>query len=453
MSRYALVMLLIVGFTPLVELRNIGQEQATAMARPTKELRNWYQWRGPMMTGEAPFANPPTHWSETKNIKWKTPISGLGHSSPVVTSDAVYLTLAREVGEKFDPRPDTAPGAHDNKRVSSQFEFVAVSVDRRSGKINWQRVLHSAIPHEGAHISGSLASQSPVTDGKHIWFFFGSYGLYCLNQEGKTVWSKNFGAMNTKHGHGEGASPVLTDNVLAINWDHEGQSFIAAFDKSTGNEIWRQERDEVTSWASPIVVAHDGRKQLIVAGTKRNRAYDLKTGETIWSCGGMSHNIVATPVHHDGLVFFGSSYEKRQMMAIRLQGAKGDITSTDNVVWSRTARTPYVPSLLHYSNHLYFLRHYQGVLTRLKSDTGHEPSGPFRLGRMNEIYASPIAAAGRVYVTDRRGFTVVLNADDPNRDKIYNRLNDRFNASAAMSEDELFLRGERFLYCIKSRDP
>ena len=428
--------------TPESDLES-GQEQIS------EEARNWYQWRGPLMTGEAPHANPPLRWSESENVKWKTKLIGLGHSTPIVTADSVYLTLAREIGEKFSPRPDTAPGAHDNKLVSSKFEFVAIAVDRATGKIKWQKVLHSAIPHEGAHVSASLASASPVTDGELIWFHFGTYGLYCLNPAGETLWSKNLGVMNSKHGHGEGASPVLSGDILAINWDHEGQSFVAAFDKKSGDEIWRKDRDEITSWASPIVVEHGGRNQLIVAGTNRIRAYDLKNGDVIWQCGGMSHNIVATPVFERGLVFFGSSYEKRQMLAVKLEGAKGDITSSDNVVWSRNARTPYVPSLLVYRGYLYFLRHYQGILSRLDTRDGTEPSGPFRLGSMNEIYASPVAAAGRIYVTDRKGTTVVISADEPKEQVIVNRLSDRINASAAIAGDELFLRGETTLYCIK----
>ena len=168
----------------------------------------------------------------------------------------------------------------------------------------------------------------------------------------------------------------------------------------------------------------------------------------------MSHNIVATPVHSEGMVFFGSSYEKRQMLAIKLDGAKGDITSSANVVWSRTAKTPYVPSLLLYRDHVYFLRHYQGILSRLVAKTGDEPAGPFRLGSMNEIYASPVAANGKVYVTDRSGTTAVMSASNPTKDGIVNRLNDRFNASAAICGDEIFLRGEEHLYCIsESRSP
>ena len=410
--------------------------------------QHWMQWRGPLMTGEAPNAKPPTHWSETENIKWKTKLPGQGHSSPVLTDKYVFLTLAREIGKPFDPRPDTAPGAHDNKMVSSKFEFVGVAINRQTGTVQWEKVLHSAIPHEGAHVSASLASASPVTDGQRVWFFFGSYGLYCLDADGNQVWSKQLGTMNTKHGHGEGASPVLSGDRLAVNWDHEGQSFIVVMNKLTGQVLWKKERDEVTSWSSPIVVEHNGQKQLIVAGTNRIRAYDMKSGDVFWQCGGMSNNIVASPVYADGMVFVGSSYVQRQMLGIRLEGASGDITSTENVVWSRTARTPYVPSLLLADGHLYFLRHYQGVLTRLVAATGDEPTGPFRLRSMNEIYASPVAADGRIYVTDRSGTTAVITSSDQPQTIAVNRLNDRFNASAALAGDEFYLRGENFLYCI-----
>ncbi len=402
------------------------------------------------MTGVAPESNPPTRWSETENVKWKTKLTGLGHSSPVVSNGMVFITLAREIGDPFEPRPDTAPGAHDNKMVSSKFEFVGLAIRQSDGKIAWEKVLHQAIPHEGAHVSASLASASPVTDGEHVWFFFGTYGMYCLDFDGQLVWKKQLGKMNTKHGHGEGATPVLHKNTIAVNWDHEGQSFTVAVDKSDGRTMWKQDREEITSWSSPIVVEHEGTPQLIVPGTNRIRAYDLSSGEVIWQCGGMSHNIVASPVANKGMVFVGSSYEKRQMLAIRLAGAKGDITSSTNVVWSRTARTPYVPSLLLVDEHVYFLRHYQGILTRLVAETGEEPTGPFRLGSMNEIYASPVSSAGHIYVTDRSGTTAVLTTGKEPETIAVNRLNDRFSASAAIVDDQIILRGEQHIYCLSN---
>ena len=266
----------------------------------------------------------------------------------------------------------------------------------------------------------------------------------------KLLFSGVLGRMRTKHGHGEGSSPVLHGDVLVVNWDHEGPSFLAAFDKRDGRELWRVARREVTSWATPIVIEHDGRPQLIVSGTAAVRGYDLATGKVIWECGGLSHNIVASPVAAGGMVFAGSSYEKQAMIAIRLDGARGDITGTDRVAWTRRLRTPYVPSPLLYGDSLYYLRHYQGILSRIDAKTGEERVAPQRLDAIYDVYASPVAAAGRVYITDRRGMTMVLSHDDDAEPRVLarNRLDDSFSASAALVGRELFLRGERYLYCL-----
>ncbi len=423
--------------------------QTTVDAPAAERLRHWPEWRGPLGTGEAPGATPPTTWSESENIRWKTRLPGLGHSTPVIWDNRIFLTAARPVGEKFPPRPDTAPGAHDNNRVDSRHEFIGLAIDRDTGKIVWQKVLHDAIPHEGAHYTASLASASPVTDGRHVYFHFGSYGLYCLDPDGQVVWQRDLGRMNTKHGHGEGSSPTLHGDTLVVNWDHEGASFLAALDANTGQTRWQVPRNEVTSWSSPIVANVDGRTQVIVAGTNRVRGYDLETGEVIWQCGGLSHNIVATPVHADGLLFVGSSYEIRQFLALRLSGAHGDITSSPHVVWQKNTRTPYVPSPLYHDGFVYYLRHYQGILTRIQASSGDEPSGPFRLSGLRDIYASPIWADGRIYIADRSGLTAVLtDHDEPDMLSI-NRLDDRFNASPVAVERSLYLRGERHLYRVE----
>ncbi|MFQ5417616.1 MAG: PQQ-binding-like beta-propeller repeat protein [Myxococcota bacterium] len=339
--------------------------------------------------------------------------------------------------------------AHDNAPVTRRQEFAVLAIDRLSGKTLWKRILRKGLPHAGAHKTGTLASASPVTDGEHLLVSFGSQGLYCLDLDGELQWQKDLGDMQVKHGHGEGSSPVLHGETVVVNWDHEGQSFLVALDKRSGKELWRALRNEVTSWSTPIVVADGDSPQVIVSGTKRVRGYDLRTGEVIWECGGLSHNIVASPVAADGMVFVASSYEKRAMLAIRLDGAEGDITGTDRVAWVRRRRTPYIPSPLLYRGWLYFLSHYQGILSRVKAETGEEPHGPFRLRGMYDIYASPVAAAGRVYITDRDGTTAVLgHGADKLEVLAVNRLEDSFSASAAVAGKELYLRGERYLYCI-----
>lgn len=409
----------------------------------------WPQWRGPLGTGEAaPAADPPTEWSETTNVRWKVALPGLGYGTPVIWGDRVFVTTAVPFGEHVEPVPDDAPGAHDNAPVTQQHEFAVLALHRQTGEILWQTSLHKQLPHAGAHVSGSLASASPVVDGERVFAYFGSAGLYCLDHGGKLLWKTDLGDMRVKHGHGEGSSPVLWGETLVVNWDHEAQSFVVAFDARTGEERWRDDRDEVTSWSTPVVAEAGGRVQVVVSGTKRVRGYDLATGEVIWECGGLSNNVVASPVAAHGIVVAGSSYEKRAMFAVRLAGAEGDITGTDAVLWSRKRRTPYVPSPLLYGDQVYFLSHYQNVLSRVQLQTGAEPVGPFRMSGLFNIYASPVGAAGKVYVTDLDGSTLVLSHGEAPEILALNKLDDSFAASAAVAGDALFLRGKKALYCL-----
>ena len=433
---------------PILSLLTISLLSTNAFSDSGESHRNWPEWRGPLSTGVAPHAHPPVEWSETKNIRWKIPIPGRGHSTPIVWEDRIFITTALPYGDALDPRYSEAHGTHDNLPVTHPQEFVVLAVGRSDGTILWQRTVHRELPHDAGHVTGTLASHSPVTDGEHLFAYFGSYGLYCLDMDGELLWKTDLGEMQTKHAHGEGSSPALYRDTLIINWDHEGDSFVAAFNKRTGEQRWKTPRDEVTSWATPIVVEHKGRPQVIISGTGRVRGYDFSTGTAIWECGGLSANIVASPVAWDGMVFAGSSYEIRAFLAIRLDGAVGDITGTDRVAWTRSQATPYVPSPLLYGDTLYFLRHYQGILSRVNARTGKDQGGPFRLGGIRNVYASPVGAAGRVYITDREGTTLVIKHDETPTVLAQNRLDDSFSASAALVDNDLFLRGQDHLYCI-----
>lgn len=409
---------------------------------------SWPQWRGPLGTGVAPHARPPVAWGEGKNVRWKVALPGKGHSTPVVWGDRIFLTTAIPYGETVKPR-FVRPGAHDNLALTQPHEFAVLAVDRKTGKVLWQQTVHKATPNEAGHVTASLASASPVTDGERVYAYFGSYGLYCLDAGGKLLWKKDLGAMHTKHGHGEGSSPALHGDTLVLNWDHEEQSFMVALDKHTGRQRWRVARAEDTSWATPIVVAHQGLAQVIVPGTNRLRGYDLATGTVVWECGGLSSNVVASPVAADGVVYAGSSYDTRALLAVRLDGARGDVTGTNQVAWTRRRGAPYVPSPLLYGDSLYTLQHYQGLVSRINVKTGEDQGGPFRLAAVTNVYASPVGAAGRVYVTSRDGVTVVMSHGEPTpRTLAVNQLDDTFSASAAIAGRELFLRGERSLYCI-----
>lgn len=421
---------------------------ADAKTAQAEYQRHWPHWRGPLNTGVAPSAKPPLEWSETRNIRWKKALPGKGHSTPVIWGERIFLTTAIPYGEPVKPRFQR-PGAHDNLEMTRAHEFAVLAVSRKDGKILWQQTVHKDVPHEAGHVTASLASASPVTDGEHVFAFFGSHGLYCFDTDGKLIWKKQLGQMHTKHGHGEGSSPALHGDTLIVNWDHEEQSFLMALDKRTGKQLWRVGRAEDTSWASPIVVEHAGKAQVIVPGTNRLRGYNLADGAVIWECGGLSSNIVASPVAADGVVYAGSSYDTRAMLAIRLDGAKGDITGTDKVLWMRRRGTPYVPSPLLYGNSIYNLQHYQGVIVRLDIKTGENDGGPFRLDEISHVYASPVGAAGRIYVTSRDGVTQVMSHGDAMPKMLAaNRLDDSISASAALVDRELYLRGERSLYCI-----
>lgn len=422
--------------------------------KKTKETsnENWANWRGPLQSGTAPDATPPIEWNEDsgekKNIRWKTALPGQGHSTPIIWGDKIFVTAAEKFGDRFVAKPDSDPGAHDNSPVTQKHRFLVICLNRTSGKIVWRKKVNELIPHEGGHNTGSLASASPVTDGHRIYAFFGSNGLYCLDFDGNIVWKKQLGKMHTKHNHGEGASPALFGNTLIINWDHQGQSFIVALNKLSGKEQWKVERDEVTSWSSPTIAKIPDKPQVIVAGTGRVRGYDLKSGKIVWECGGLSNNVVATPIYSDGIVYVGSSYEFKALFAIDIRDAKGDLTGSKRVLWKRKTRTPYVPSPLLYKDKLYFLTHYQGIMTQVVAKTGDDKIGPFRLRGIRNIYASPVAANDRIFVSDLDGSTLVFSHGDVPRMLALNRLNEGISASAAIVGKQIFLRGSKSLYCI-----
>lgn len=444
--KFSIVLLLSLITVPSLALG--AADETGPEVKAVKSDLYWPQWRGPLATGAAPYADPPIHWSESENIRWKITLPGLGHSTPIVWGDRVFLTAAVPFGEPVKPSTVRAPGEHDNLPVTRRHKFVVLAIDRSDGAIVWRKSLASELPLEGGHVTGSLASNSPTTDGERLFAFFGSRGLYCLSLDGDLIWTLDLGNMRTLHAHGEGSSPVLHGNTLVINWDHEGESFVVAVDTRTGVERWRVARDEVTSWSTPLIVQVGGKPQVVISATGNVRGYDLATGKVIWRCSGLSRNVVASPVASDSMVFVTSSYDFGAMLAIRLRGASGDLSGSDHLVWTRNRNTPYVSSPLLYEGSLYFLRHNQGVLSRLVAESGEEPSGPFRLDGIGEVFASPVAAAGRIYITDLDGTTLVISAD-PTPDVLgLNHLDESFSASPALVDRELYLRGAKSLYCV-----
>jgi len=392
---------------------------------------NWPEWRGPLRTGEAPTADPPLEWAEGKNVRWKLDIPGLGHGSPIVWGDLVLVTTA-------------VPAAKDPRAL----EFVVIAVERKDGKQRFRTVVHEEVPHEGTHQTNSYASASLVTDGKRLYAYFGSRGLYALDMSGKRLWEKQLGKMQTRNGFGEGASAAIHAETLVVTWDHEGPDFVVALDAATGQERWRKDRDEPTTWATPLVVTGEGKPQVVVAGTNRVVSYDLATGEERWRASGLT-NAIPSPVYADGVVYVTSGFRGNALQAIRLKNATGEVTAAPALVFRYDKDTPYVPSPLLYRGQLYFLKSNSGVITSLDAKDGSVRFSE-RLEAVPNIYASPVGAAGRVYVAGRDGAVAVLAAGPKLELLATNRLDDGFDASPALVDKEIYLRGRKHLYRISA---
>ncbi len=420
---------------------------------------NWPHWRGPGTTGGAPSGDPPVEWSESKNVKWKIEIPGAGHASPVVWNDRVFILTAVPTDKRGKPPADAEPTGRRRRRgppsvkTDKIYKFVILAVERSGGKILWQKTLREELPHERTHADGSWAASSPVTDGKRVYAFFCSRGLYCLDMNGKLKWQKDFGKMSIRMQFGEGSSPALHGDKIVINWDHEGQSFITALDKTSGKEVWKVKRDERTSWSTPLVVEVNGKAQVITSATNRIRSYDLASGELIWQCRGMTGNVIPTPVYADDIVYLASGFRGNALLAIRLSAAKGDITGSDAVIWKYGKYTPYAPSPLLQSGNLYMLKRNNGYLSCLQAATGKVHYANQKLEGIGTVYASLVGApkgqaSGRLYVVGKNGTTLVIKQGPKYEVMATNVLKDNFTASAAIAGKELYLRGHKYLYCI-----
>jgi outer membrane protein assembly factor BamB len=417
---------------------------------PSEAEKFWPQWRGPNATGVALYGNPPLEWSENRNIRWKVEIPGRGSSSPIIWGDRVFVTTAIPTdGQSRAPVPQQS-GRHGPPSIepSSVHKFVVYAFDRGDGQILWQKTVREERPHEGTHQTGTWASNSVVTDGKHVYAYFGSRGLYCLDMDGNLVWEKDFGDMTKRMSFGEGSSPVLHEDKIIVLWDHQGPSFLYALDKTTGQEVWKVSRDEITSWTTPYVVELNGKHQVVTSATGEVRSYDAATGELIWHTGGMTLNPIPSPVSADGMVIVMSGFRGNALLAIHLADARGDITGSDAIVWKLERDTPYAPSPLLYDDALYFFKSNSAILSSFQAKTGQEYISRKRLDGMGTIYSSPVGVDGRVYISDRDGNTLVIKHGPEFEILASNSLDDGFDASMAVVGDEIFLRGHKNLYCI-----
>jgi outer membrane protein assembly factor BamB len=405
--------------------------------------RFWPQWRGPLATGVGPQADPPLTWSETSNVKWKTPIPGEGNSTPIVWDNRIFILSA--IGTGKIPRAPAAPNA-----PNEVYQWVVLCLDRAQGKVLWQKTAREEAPHEGRQDNNTFASASPVTDGQLLLAYFGSRGLHCYDFDGNLKWEKDFGKMKTRMGFGEGASPALSGDTVVVNWDTEGDDFILALDKQTGQELWRTPRDEATGWSTPLILEYNGQKQVVVNATKKVRSYDLATGKEIWSCSGQTANAIPSPVAADGMVYLTSGFRGSALQAIRL-GRTGDLTASDAIAWSHNQGTPYVPSPLLTDNLLYVMQGNDAILSCFNPKSGEEYFDRERLEGIHSVYASPVSAKDRVYILSREGTCVVLKKGPKAEVLAVNQLDDdthHTDASMALVDKEAFIRTPHNLYCI-----
>ena len=408
--------------------------------------RFWGQWRGPEASGVSRTANPPVEWSETENIRWKVEIPGRGAGSPVVWGDNVFLTTAIPMGVGAEAAHEPRGGL----RSRGVHQFVVMAVSRSDGSIVWEHAVREEEPHEAAHVdNGTWASNSVVTDGEHVFAYFESRGLYAFDLDGNLQWEIDLGDKAMRSQFGEGSTPALFGDRLVVVWDHiGGQSFVVTLDKNTGEELWRVDREEIDTWATPLVVEADGRAQVIVPGMERLKSYDLADGSVVWESDGLTMNPIPSPVYSDGIVIAMSGFRGNDLKAVRLAGASGDITGTDSIVWELDRDTPYVPSPLLYDGVLYFLKTNSGILTALDAATGESVIGLQRLQGVPNVFASPVGADGRIYFPGRDGATLVIRQGAPYEVLATNVLDDGFDASPALVDNEIYLRGYRYLYSI-----
>ena len=451
---------------------------AAASLAPSKAQADneWANWRGPNHNGSATEATPPSQWGPETNIEWKIPLGGLGSSTPIVWGDQiiVHTAVAKAVPgaepavSETEPTPSNATspavklvsqerpdrpgrGRMSNPKPTAVYQFTVTSYDLKSGAEQWQTVVTEEIPHEAGHSTNNFASSSPVTDGKHIYSFFGSRGLFCLDMAGKKIWQADLGQQSTRNEFGEASSAALYKDRVIVQWDHEGESFIAAFDAISGDLKLKTPRAERTNWCTPLVVQHQGVDQVIANGRKI-RSYDLATGKLIWEVGSLTENPIPSPIHYKDFIIATTGFRGAACYAISLD-AKGELAEDSEFVkWTYHQNTPYVPSPVLYKDQLYFISENKAILSCINATTGEPVFARTRLNGLDTIYSSVGAADDKIFVTGRNGTTVVLKAGGEKEVLATNELGEEIDASPVFVGDRLLLRSDKHLYSIRAKN-
>lgn len=417
---------------------------------------NWPRFRGPGANGLATQALP-TRWDAKTNIAWTVDVPGRGWSSPIVWGDQVFVTAVLN-----DKTPPPRKGLYIQdlygKIPLGEHVWKLYCFDLNTGKLRWERVVHKGTPGGPIHLKNTYASETPVTDGQHIYVYLGNVGLYCFDLAGKPSWSKSVEPHKTRMGWGTGASPVVHGDRLYLVNDNEERSYLAALDKRTGQEIWRTERNEKSNWGTPFVWDTKAGAQIVTAGTGKVRSYDLE-GKLVWELAGMSSISIPSPFEHGGLLYVTSGYvmdPTRPLYAIK-PGAVGDIslkdkaTSNAAIAWSQRQAGPYHPTPVVHGDYLYVLLD-RGFLVCYDARTGAEVYGKQRIDSASDKFtASPWAVGDKVYCLSEDGDTYVIKAGPRFEVLAKNSLDDMCLATPALVRGSILLRTAGKLYRISQK--
>ncbi|HVJ82365.1 MAG TPA: PQQ-binding-like beta-propeller repeat protein [Planctomycetia bacterium] len=419
----------------------------------------WPQFRGPDAAGVSQRTDLPSSWSESENVRWKIPAPGLSWSSPIVWDGKVYLTAAVPDKPQEPPKPGLYFGGDRMSPRDATYVWEVLCIDLVTGKVDWRFKANQGKPKTPIHLKNTYASETPVTDGERIYAYFGAAGLYCVSASGSTVWQKDLGAYKTKMAWGTASSPILVGDRLIVQVDNEENSFIVAFDKRTGAELWRKERKEATSWSTPFVWKNDLRTEVVAVATKKVRSYDPASGDLLWELGPNSVIACPTPIATRDLLYVSTGYVmdpyQKPLYAIK-PGGKGDIspekdkTSGPFVAWSQRFGGAYMPSPVKVGDRLFVL-YDLGMVACFDAATGKEIYGKQRLPGSGGFTASPWSYGGKVYCLSESGTTFVIDGGTAFKIEGKNRLDGMFCATPAIADGKLLIRSATHLYCIESK--
>jgi outer membrane protein assembly factor BamB len=435
-------------------------EVRLAVASP----RDWPSFRGPGATGVADGQHPPTVWDGDKgvNLRWKTPIPGVAHSSPIVCGNRVFLTTAVSGNAKAVFKTGQY-GAGTPSKDFSEHSWRVYCLDKATGKVLWEREVHRGVPRVDRHEKASQASATPATDGKHLAVVCGSEGLFCYDLDGKPLWRQDLGVLDLGAFNdpelkwGAGSSPILYRGMVIVQCDRPKDGFVAAFDADTGKPVWRTPRDEPPSWGTPTVVESAGGAELVANGSHFIRGYDAMTGKELWRLGPNSEITVPTPFAATGLIFVTNGYRPIQPIYAVVPGASGDISPKEGsapasaLAWEATKGGPYLPTPIVYGPNLYVCTN-QGILTAYDARTGRQVYKR-RLGGGGGYTASPVAADGRLYFTSEDGEVRVVKAGADFELLANNPVGEACLATPAIADGLFLVRSRGHLYAFGGRDP